>query len=54
MLLLALVATVPGVAYVAGLLLMIPAFEMIAGPGVPELSTRHRRSSLSRLVTSPL
>ena len=47
MLLLALVATVPGIAYIAGLLLMIPAFEMIAGRRGPKLSTRHRRSSLS-------
>jgi hypothetical protein len=35
MFLLALVATVPGVAYVAGLVLMIPAFEMIAGRAAP-------------------
>ena len=35
MLLLALVAAVPGIAYIAGLLLMIPAFEMIAGRAAP-------------------
>ena len=52
MLLLALVATVPGISYIAGLLLMIPAFEMIAGREAPSFPrgiaarpfpTRHRR-----------
>ena len=35
MLLLALVAIAPGVSIVAGLLLMIPAFQMIAGQTAP-------------------
>ena len=35
MLLLALVAIAPGLSIVAGLLLMIPAFQMIAGRGLP-------------------
>jgi hypothetical protein len=35
MLLLALVAIAPGVSMVAGLLLMIPAFQMIAGQPAP-------------------
>ena len=35
MLLLALVATAPGISIVAGLLLMIPAFQMIAGQPAP-------------------
>src|SRR6185437_1228314 len=51
MLLLAVVAMAPGVCVVAGLLLMIPAFQMIAGHSVPvfprrisirPLPTRHR------------
>ena len=53
MLLLALVATVPGISYIAGLLLMIPAFEMIAGR---DSRAFHAASPLVpfRRVTSPL
>jgi hypothetical protein len=40
MLLLALVAVAPGVSIVAGLLLMIPAFQMIAGQPVPTFPRR--------------
>jgi hypothetical protein len=36
MLLLALVAIVPGLSIVAGLLLMIPAFQMITGTAAPD------------------
>jgi len=59
MLLLALVATVPGVCIVAGLLLMIPAFEMIAGQRAPifprriaehSLPTRHFAAFLQRAI----
>jgi hypothetical protein len=42
MLLLALVAIAPGASIVAGLLLMIPALQMIAGNPRPSLSTPHR------------
>jgi len=40
MLLLSLVAIVPGLAIVAGLLLMIPAFQMIAGRSAPVFPSR--------------
>ena len=59
MLLLALVATAPGVSIVAGLLLMIPAFEMIAGRPAPvfprwiaarPLPTRHLAALVQRAV----
>jgi len=40
MLVLALIATVPGVCIVAGLLLMIPAFEMISGQPAPRFPRR--------------
>ena len=59
MLLLALVATVPGIAYGAGLLLMIPAFEMIAGREAPSFPrgiaarpfpTRHLAALMQRAV----
>jgi hypothetical protein len=48
MLLLAVVAMAPGVSMVAGLLLMILAFQMIAdrGPACPGPSAPHRRPSL--------
>jgi hypothetical protein len=46
MLVLALVATVPGVCIVAGLLLMIPAFEMIAGRRAPIFPRRIAEHSL--------
>jgi len=58
-LLLALVATVPGIAYIAGLLLMVPAFEMIAGLSAPIFSrgiaarsfpTRHLAALVQRAV----
>jgi hypothetical protein len=59
MLLLALVAMAPGVSVVAGLLLMIPAFEMIAGRPTPvfprsiaarPLPTRHLAALVQRAV----
>jgi hypothetical protein len=59
MLLLALVAIAPGVSIVAGLLLMIPAFEMIAGRPAPvfphriaarPLPTRHLAALVQRAV----
>lgn len=59
MLLLALVATVPGLSIVAGLLLMIPAFQMIAGKPAPvfprriatrALPTRHLAAVVQRSV----
>ena len=59
MLLLALVATAPGIAYIAGLLLMIPAFEMIAGRETPSFPrgiaarpfpTRHLAALMQRAV----
>ena len=59
MLLLALVATAPGVSVVAGLLLMIPAFQMIAGRPAPvfprrianrPLPTRHLAALVQRAV----
>jgi hypothetical protein len=59
MLLLALVATVPGISYIAGLLLMIPAFEMIAGREAPSFPrgiaarpfpTRHLAALMQRAV----
>ena len=59
MLLLALVATVPGIAYIAGLLLMVPAFEMIAGRQAPSfprgiaarpIPTRHLAALMQRAV----
>src|ERR1039457_1099498 len=40
MLLLALVAMVPGISIVAGLLLMIPAFQMLAGRPAPFEATK--------------
>jgi hypothetical protein len=46
MLVLALVATVPGVCIVAGLLLMIPAFQMIAGHPAPKFPRRIADRSL--------
>ena len=59
MLLLALVAMAPGVSIVAGLLLMIPVFEMIAGRPTPvfprsiaarPLPTRHLAALVQRAV----
>ncbi len=59
MLLLAIVAMTPGVSMVAGLLLMIPAFQMIAGKPAPvfprciavrPLPTRHLAASVQRAV----
>ena len=59
MLLLALVAIAPGVSFVAGLLLMIPAFQMIAGQPTPvfprrmaarPLPTRHLAALVQRAV----
>jgi len=59
MLLLAVVAMAPGVCLVAGLLLMIPAFQMIAGHSVPvfphrisirPLPTRHLAALVQRAV----
>ena len=58
-LVLALIATVPGVCIGAGLLIMIPAFEMIAGQRAPQfprriakhpLPTRHFAAFLQRAV----
>ena len=59
MLLLALVAIAPGLSIVAGLLLMIPAFQMIAGKPAPvfprrvatrSLPTRHLAAVVQRSV----
>ncbi len=59
MLLLALVAMVPGISIVAGLLLMIPAFQMLAGRPAPifprrianrPLPTRHLAALVQRAV----
>ena len=59
MLLLALVAMVPGISIIAGLLLMIPAFQMLAGRPAPvfprrianrPLPTRHLAALLQRAV----
>src|SRR5512141_550933 len=59
MLLLAVVAIAPGVSIVAGLLLMIPAFQMIAGRNMPvfprrialrPLPTRHLAALVQRAV----
>jgi hypothetical protein len=59
MLLLAVVAIAPGVSIVTGLLLMIPAFQMIAGRNVPAfprriavrpLPTRHLAALMQRAV----
>jgi hypothetical protein len=59
MLLLALAAMVPGVSIVAGLLLMIPAFQMLAGRPAPifprrianhPLPTRHLAALVQRAV----
>jgi hypothetical protein len=59
MLLLAVVAMAPGVSIVAGLLLMIPAFQMIAGRAAPifprriaarPLPTRHLAALVQRAV----
>jgi hypothetical protein len=59
MLLLALVAIAPGVSIVAGLLLMIPAFQMIVGQAAPvfprriaahPLPTRHLAALVQRSV----
>jgi len=59
MLLLSLAAVVPGVSIVAGMLLMIPAFQMIAGRSAPlfprrianhELPTRHLVAMVRRAV----
>ena len=58
-LVLALIAMVPGISYVAGLLLLAPAIEMIAGRVVPtfprwvstrSLSVRALKSTVQRLV----
>jgi hypothetical protein len=51
MLLLAVVAIAPGVSIVAGLLLMIPAFQMIAGRSAPVFP---RRISIRPLPTRHL
>jgi hypothetical protein len=59
MLLLAVVAIAPGVSIVAGLLLMIPAFQMIAGQNMPvfprriaahPMPTRHLAALVQRAV----
>jgi hypothetical protein len=59
MLLLALVATVPGVSIFAGLLLMIPALQMVAGKPAPifprgiaarPLPTRHLAALMQRAI----
>jgi hypothetical protein len=59
MLLLALVATAPGISYIAGLLLMVPALEMIAGRAAPSfprgiaarpIPTRHLAALMQRAV----
>jgi Exopolysaccharide synthesis, ExoD len=56
MLLLAVVAIAPGVSIVAGLLLMIPAFQMVAGQHMPvlravrPLPTRHLAALVQRAV----
>ena len=59
MLLLALIATAPGVSIIAGLLLMIPAFQMIVGRSAPifprriaarPLPTRHLAALVQRAV----
>lgn len=59
LLVLALFAIAPGVSFVAGLLLMIPAFQMIAGRSAPvfprriavrPLSTRHLAAVVHRAV----
>lgn len=59
MLLLAVVAVAPGVSIVAGLLLMIPAFQMIAGRNMPAfprriaarpMPTRHLAALVQRAV----
>jgi hypothetical protein len=59
MLLLALVALAPGIAIVAGLLLMIPAFQMVAGHAAPffprgiaahPFPTRHLAAVVQRAV----
>ena len=47
MLLLAVVAIAPGVSIVAGLLLMIPAFQMVADQHMPVFPTPHRRPSIA-------
>ena len=59
MLLLAVVAIAPGVSIIAGLLLMIPAFQMIAGQNMPvfprriaarPMPTRHLAALVQRAV----
>jgi hypothetical protein len=59
MLLLSLAATIPGVSIVAGLLLMIPAFQMIAGNAAPifprriagrPFPTRHLNALMQRAI----
>lgn len=59
MLLLALAATIPGVSIVAGLLLMIPAFQMIADNAAPifprriagrPFPTRHLKALMDRAI----
>ena len=59
MLLLSLAAVVPGISIVAGLLLMIPAFQMVAGRSAPvfprrianhQLPTRHLMALVRRAV----
>jgi hypothetical protein len=62
MLLLALVAMLPGISYIAGLLLAVPALEMIAGRVAPvfprriatrPLPTRHLARVVRRWIWSP-
>jgi hypothetical protein len=59
MLLIALVAIAPGLSFIAGLLLMIPAVQMIAGKAAPvfprriatrSLPTRHLAAALQRSI----
>jgi hypothetical protein len=59
MLLIALVAIAPGLSFIAGLLLMIPAVQMIAGRAAPvfprriatrSLPTRHLAAALQRSI----
>src|ERR1700733_2120102 len=60
-LVLALIAMVPGISYVAGLLLLAPAIEMIAGRVVPtfprriadrHLPSRHLAAMVRRMLPS--
>ena len=54
MLLLALVAMVPGISIVAGLLLMIPAFQMLAGRPAPIFPRRIANRPLPTLYLAAL